>query len=192
MSESATCRTPFLEAFLMAEDIRAEKSGQISVVGIFSDRVYSKIWPLQFPKTCFHVRVRDLPSTPSHALVVSRFGNGDEIARLGGTTAKGEGTVHIFNYCIAGLAFPEPSLYSAQFSLREKEVVLFAAEYTFSLMNPDVDELYVECSQCKVKYGSGMVAKSPTQVVGCASTCPRCGTSNPVDSKTAFHLPNPA
>lgn len=182
---------PHLEAFLMMEDIRVEKSGQFTFTGVLADKVYGKVWPFGFPKTCFHVRVRNVEGAAEHALAVSRLDADAPMATLEGHATKGEGDVNIFNYFLAGLSFPEPGSYVARFTLREGGKTLFRADYTFWLLNPNPQELYVECPKCHIKYGSGIVAKDPSQVAELSSACPVCGNGNPVAPQTAFHLPNP-
>lgn len=190
--EGTTPPVPFLEAFLMAEDIRFEKSGQFSLIGLFSDIVYSRLWPLQFPKICFEVRVRDLEGSPVHRLVVVRLDKAMEMATLEGPSPNGEGSTRIYNYFFSpGLAFPEPGRYAAKFSLCNGEETVFRAEYAFAFLNPNPDELYVDCSTCKFKYASGLALSGSSRVEGCGCVCPRCGSTNPLDSRTASRLPNP-
>lgn len=176
---------------MMMEDIRFEKSGQFTLMGVFADKVYAKVWPLVLPKTCFHVRVRDVEGAAEHALAVARLDADARLANLGGEAAKGDGGVSIFNYFLAGLSFPEPALYVAKFSLSEGGKTLFRADYTFGLLNPNPQELYVECSQCRIKYGSGIVARDASQFVGTTSECPQCKKGNLVNAQTALHLANP-
>lgn len=182
---------PHLEAFMMMEDIRFEKSGQFTLTGVLGDMVYSKVWPLQLAKTCFHVRVRNVEGAPKHALVVSRLDTDVPMANLGGQATKGDGDVNIFNYFLAGLSFPTPGSYVARFSLSEGGKTLFRADYAFRLLSPNPQELYVECPQCHIKYGSGIVARDASQFVDTTSECPQCKKGNVVNAQTAIHLANP-
>jgi hypothetical protein len=176
----------------MCEDIRLEKNGQCTLVGILSDRIYTKMWPVQFLKLCFHVRVRGVEGTPSHSLALWSAESKEPVAKMEGEANRSESDVSIFNYFIApGPLFPKPARYSAKFALREDSGVLVAAEYDFELLNPNPDELYVQCTKCGVKFASGFVAKDARQRVGCESACPKCQQPNPIDAKTAVHLPNP-
>lgn len=182
---------PHLEAFLMMEDIRVEKSGQFTLTGVLGDKVYGKVWPFGFPKTCFHVRVRNVEGVAEHALAVSRLDADAPMATLGGKATKSEGDVSIFNYFLAGLSFPEPGSYVARFSLTEGGKTLFRVGYEFMLLNPNAEELYVECPDCHIKYATAIAAKSASQVTGVSSPCPVCHKPNAVGPETAFHLPNP-
>jgi hypothetical protein len=181
-----------MEAFLMAEDIRLEKNGLLTLVGVFADQVFAKIWPLQLPKLCFHVRVRHVEGKPEHRLTVVAEPQGKEIASLVGPATPSKEQTSIFNYFFApGPAFQQPGSYHAKFSLHEGNEEVLQARYEFRLVNPNPQELYVKCIKCEATFGTGVVAKDASGCVDCATECPKCKASNLLDRTTAFHLPNP-
>ena len=181
-----------LEAFLMAEDIRLEKNGLLTLVGVFSDQVFSKVWPLQLAKQCFHVRVRHVEGTPKHRLIVVKAEAPEtELASLAGTATSGKGQTSIFNYFFApGPSFSGPGSYCARFSLHENGGETLSARYEFHLVNPNPQELYAKCKKCGVTFASGVVGKDASGLVECSTICPKCQTNNLLDSTTAFHLRN--
>ena len=184
---------PYVESFLMLEDIRFEKSGQFTLIGALSDRVFSKAWPLRFPKTCFHVRVRGVHGTPDHKLEIRIAGAEKPLATLSGKAKESDVEVAIICYFFGPeFSLPEPGSYVVTFSLHEAEERILKAEYTFSLRNPNADELYLQCEKCKAKYATGVAVKGTAQIEECTSVCPLCGNANPFDSKKAFHIPNPS
>jgi hypothetical protein len=181
---------PFVEAFLMAEDIRNEQNGQMSLIGVFSDCLFTKIWPLRFAKLCFMVRARGLARKCSHSLAVSGPLPEAAIANVAGTLdhVAEKSELAVFNYFLMGLAFDKPGRYVARFSVSDEGKTILNAEYSFVLLIPNPEELYVECSKCHAKFGSGILAKSPSQVKACETVCPQCNTTNALDAHTAFHL----
>ena len=193
MPENTTVATPYLEAFLMAEDVRPEKSGQVTLVGVLGDRVFSKTWPFRPAKTCFHVRMRDLEGEVAHSLRLCREDSDSPLGELHGRAGKSSGVVSLFNYFLGpGLSFDEPGCYKAAFMLKQESKTLFKAEYRFCILNPNAEELYVKCKGCQTSFASGVVAKSAEQFKECKTSCPVCGADNPLDAETAFHLPNPS
>jgi hypothetical protein len=180
-----------MEAFLMAEDIRLEKNGLFTLVGVFADQVFAKMWPLQLPKLCFHVRVRYVEGHPEHRLVVVAEPQGVKLASLVGAATPGKERTLVFNYFFApGPAFPQPGPYYARFSLHEGGQEIFHARYEFRLVNPNPQELYVKCKRCETTFASGVVAKDASGLINCRTECPKCQTGNLLDRTTAFHLPN--
>jgi hypothetical protein len=187
--------TPFLEAFLMAEDIRMEQSGQCTLVGVFSDKVFSKAWPMQLPKMWFHVRVRDVGGTPAHSL---RLTEGDAKGRLlvelsGESPVPADG-VYIFNYVFSpSPPLENPGLYTARITLRAKEETIFTSDYAFRVLNPEPKELYAKCSSCDAKYAASIIAEDTSQLsnVTVQTKCPRCGADNRLAPGDLFFLPNP-
>lgn len=193
MPDNDTVAAPRLEAFVMAEDIRFEKNGQTTLVGVLGDRIFSKMWPFRLAKTCFHVRVRDLQGKVEHHLRLRREDSDSPLAELNGRTENSSEVVSLFNYFVGpGLAFDKPGSYKALFSLKDESDTLFKAEYRFCIVNPNAEELYVKCEKCGTTFASGVVAKSAEQFKECQTRCPVCGTDNALSAETAFHLPNPA
>jgi hypothetical protein len=177
----------------MADDVRNEVNGQVSLVGVFSNSLHTKIWPARFPKLCFVVRVLGLDEECDHHLVVTSDKNSTVLGNVSdhmSPIAEG-GEQMLFTYVLVGIAFPEPGRYTATFTLSGKGGVLVAVDYGFSFRNPNPEELYLECPTCKAKYGTGLVIKNLDQLSGNKSVCPQCGASNLLDSKSAFRLPNP-
>ena len=193
MPEMQGLSVPHVESILMAEDIRNELSGQISLVGIFGDVLHSRMWPVFFPKLCFMVRVRGLSTNCDHSLILRRTDTGLKLGELKGRLDKvpEPGGLSLFNYALCGAAFAQPAVYVADFLLKEGQDVLVKSEYFFRILNPNPAEFFVECQNCKIKYGSGVVANSSAQIINCGSVCPQCHRTNPLDSKTAFKMPNP-
>ncbi|MFO8011716.1 MAG: hypothetical protein R6X20_00280 [Phycisphaerae bacterium] len=193
MPENSTVTAPRLEAFLMAEDIRFEKNGQTTLVGVLGDRIFSKTWPFRPAKTCFHVRVRDLEGKVEHHLRLWREDSDSPLAELNGRSENTSEVVSLFNYFVGpGLAFDQPGGYKAVFSLKGESGTVFKAEYRFCIVNPNTEELYVKCEKCKTTFASGVVAESAEQFRDSQTRCPVCGTDNRLSAETAFHLPNPA
>jgi len=184
---------PRVECFIMAEDIRLERQGQFTIVGAFSDRIFTKLWPLQLAKLCFQIRVRGLEGTPKHRLELVKQDSDQPLASLGGETKQGDEQVNFFNYFFSpSPELADPGAYVAKFVLGEDQEPVLKAEYRFRLENPNPDELYVKCGRCGARYGTGMVVKGDGVIAECGSVCARCGHTNLLDSATAFRLPNPA
>jgi hypothetical protein len=176
----------------MCEDIRFEQNGLCTLVGVFGDPIHSRVWPVSLPKLCFHVRVRDPEEEVAHTLVVFMEGEEGPLANLDGKMGHGPQSVGVFNYLFApGPALAKPGRYAARFTLTAENKPVFGAEYAFTLLNPNVDELYVECGKCHVKFASGIVVKTDLSIRDCMSICPRCHAGNLLDNKTAFRMRNP-
>jgi hypothetical protein len=100
--------------------------------------------------------------------------------------------VAVFNYTFFGLAFEEPGRYVAKFSASDEGKTIVSAEYSFMLRVPNADELYIECGNCHVKYGTGVVTKGSLDFKGCQSVCPQCKHSNPLETRAASRFPGSA
>jgi hypothetical protein len=139
------------------------------------------------------VRVRGLKDKCAHSLVLSKIDDDAPIARLTGPLDKlaENSELAIFTYMFIGLEFDQPGCFLAKFSASEEDRLLVSSHYSFKLLVPNPDELYVECTKCHIKYGSGVVTKGPLHATGCQSVCPQCKNSNPFDSDKAFRFPPP-
>lgn len=190
MPEQSMFPVPFVEAFVMAEDIRNEQNGQVSLVGVFSDCLFTKIWPIRFAKLCYMVRMRGLTRKCAHSLSVWALDATSALVNVDGTLDKlAENTeVAVFNYVFFGLAFEKPGRYVAKFSASDQGKTIISARYSFMLQVPNPDELYIECGNCHVKYGTGVVVKGSLDAEGCQSVCPQCKHSNPLDPRRTFRF----
>jgi hypothetical protein len=185
---------PVVESFLMAEDIRTERNGQISLVGVFTDRLYSRTWPLVLPKLCFLVRIRGLDRKYGHTLTLSGRTRSEVLGRLDGHFEKpvDMDQMAMFSYEFLGVPFREPGSYIARFALSDDEKIFVQKDYVFCILNPNPEEMYLECKKCQLRYGTGIaMPANSAKMTDCHSPCPRCQFSNLLDSTTAFHLPNP-
>lgn len=183
-----------LDSFLACEDVRLEKNGQLTLVGVFSDVLQVPVLPLVFPRLAVLVRISGLESGKrAYSLTITDETQGVEVVAARGEHEQSAGvdsTLSIFTFRFGAVQARSWGVFTLKFTTSDG--VSFSR--ALRLRPPSWDMIYLRCSKCGSFVPSGInVAPGATvQLSRCQVQCSNCAHMSELDDKTAVRLSPPS